>query len=238
MPDGSSRGLEISPDVLQKLSGVLLTQQTLEEVLQLVVELAEASIPLADAASVSVKTDGKRITPASSKKMAMELDQLQYDNNEGPCVDAMTTGKEILSFPLERARWRTFATAAIADGVNGMYSLPLRAARDTIGALNLYSRSDHGPADKERDLGRMFAEQAAVVVANSAAFNDARRLSEQLQEALASRDLIGQAKGILMLREGYGPHEAFDALKKMSQDSNIKLRDVARQVVESAHKSK
>lgn len=238
MPDGSSPGLEISADTLQKLSGVLLTEQTLEEVLDLVVELAETSLPVADAASVSVKTDGKKITPAFSKKMATDLDQLQYDEDEGPCVEAMATGEEVMSFPLEPKRWKKFSAAATAEGVHGMYSLPLRAGNDTIGALNLYSRRQEGPDDKERELARMFARQAAVAVANSAAFNDARRLSEQLREALQTREVIGQAKGILMLREGYGPDEAFDALKKMSQHSNVKLRDVAQRLVDAARASK
>ena len=207
-----------------------------DEVLDLVAELAEGSLSVADAASVSVKTDGKRITPASSQKMATDLDQLQYDEDEGPCIEAMTTGEEILSFPLEQKRWVKFAAAATADGVHGMYSLPLSADNDTIGALNLYSRRQEGPDDKERELARMFARQAAVVVANSTALNDARQLSDQLQEALQSREVIGQAKGILMLREGYGPDEAFDALKTMSQHANVKLRDVAQQLVDSVRK--
>jgi GAF domain-containing protein len=238
MPDGSKPGLEVSDDPFQQLSNVLLGELSVDEVLNLVVDLAEGTLDVADAASVSVKDHGKRVTPASSEKIATDLDQVQYDHDEGPCIDAMNTGQEIASFPLDEERWKRFAPVALASGVKGMFSLPLRTERETIGALNLYSRNEEGPGESERELGRMFARQAAVVVANSLAFADSRKLSEQLQEALQSREVIGQAKGMLMLREGYGPDEAFDALRKMSQDSNVKLREVAQRLVDSVRKTR
>ena len=201
--------------------------------LALIVQLAERSLDLVSAASISVESQGERVTAAASDQIATDLDQLQYGEDQGPCIDAMTTGEEVESFPLDEKRWQKFVPAALASGVNGMYSLPLQIDGRTIGAMNLYSNSGDSPPESERQLARMFAQQTADVLANTVAYADAVTLSEQLKEALESREVIGQAKGILMLRNGYGPDEAFDELRKISQDSNVKLRAVAQSLVDS-----
>jgi GAF domain-containing protein len=110
-------------------------------------------------------------------------------------------------------------------------SIPLQVRGETLGALNLYSKTlsaFEGTGAANADL---FGEHAAVAVANAYTFANALRLSENLKEALKSRELIGEAKGILMAREGVTEDEAFEMLRRASQRANLKLRDIAQELV-------
>jgi AmiR/NasT family two-component response regulator len=102
----------------------------------------------------------------------------------------------------------------------------------TGGVLNLYSR--HRPfGEADEAVGRRFMPPASVAVANARAYAKAHAVIEQLQEALQTRDVIGQAKGIIQAREHCGPEEAFERLRDLSQHRNVKLRDLAKAMVES-----
>lgn len=223
-------------DTLLRMAEVLIAEDSIENVLGLVVDLAEKDLAVADAVSVSLGEDGRRVTAASSGDMATELDEVQYAADEGPCIDAMKTGTETHSFPLDLQRWERFGKSAQGYGVEGMYSLPLKTGEKTIGALNVYSLHSEAPDESDRWTARNFARHASVLLANSSAYADARRYGEQLMEAVRTRDVIGQAKGILMEREGLTSDQAFDALREISQRSNVKLRDVAQEVVASIQK--
>ena len=119
---------------------------------------------------------------------------------------------------------------AAAEGVTGMYSVPLRVADRTVGAINLYSMRQTF-SEEDQHLAESFAGQAAVAVANADAYHQARELAHHLEEALKSRDVIGQAKGIIMERERVTADQAFEMLRKVSQARNTKLRELAEQVV-------
>jgi AmiR/NasT family two-component response regulator len=109
------------------------------------------------------------------------------------------------------------------------------AARDqAIGALNLYSKRTNTFDDDSRSLGKLFASQASVAISNAQVYDAAIRLAEQLKKAVESREVIGEAKGILMAQEGVTDDEAFEMLKKLSQNQNVKLRDIAEKIVENA----
>lgn len=237
MPEQSPTRDETSATLL-RMAEVLIAEDSIETVLGLVVDLAEKNLAVAHAVSVTLGEDGRRVTAASSGAMATELDDVQYAADEGPCIDAIKTGTETHSFPLDMQRWQRFSKTAQGYGVEGMYSLPLKAGEKAIGALNIYSLQSEPPDESDRWTARNFARQASVLLANTSAYADARRYGEQLMEAVHTRDVIGQAKGILMEREGLTPDQAFDALREKSQRSNVKLRDVAQQLVESAQKPK
>lgn len=118
------------------------------------------------------------------------------------------------------------AKRAERDGLRSSASFPIRV-NGTVGALNLYAKSEHAFDNGTSDIAEVFAKQAAIALENAAIYGAARKLGDKLNEALRSRDLIGQAKGILMEREGVSDEEAFSMLKTISQNSNIRLRDVA-----------
>ena len=134
-------------------------------------------------------------------------------------------------------RWPPFTKTAAAHGVRSTLSLPLRVGADSIGALNLYSRSVNG-FEVDDAVAGVFAAQAAVLLENARAYWAAHTLSEQLEEALKSRAVIEQAKGILIARHGYTDEEAFQHLSRESQETNTKLRDIAQRTVATARQSR
>jgi GAF domain-containing protein len=165
--------------------------------------------------------------------VAERLDTYQYDNDSGPCVDAIRTGEliGISSLALDN-RWPRFAEEAAKEGLQSSYSVPLKVDSRTVGALNLYSLGGRF-LDRDEAISRQFAYQAAVTLANAQAYQQAQDLVDNLRVALESRDVIGQAKGIIMERERCTADRAFEILRTLSQARNVKLRDLAQRVVET-----
>lgn len=127
--------------------------------------------------------------------------------------------------------WPTFTSRAQGLGFGSVMSLPLQVGDRTTRALNLYFNRKRGTQGFGADAARTLARQAGAVLANAAALIGAELTNQHLEEALASRDLIGQAKGILMAREGIDADAAFDILRRASQRTDRKLRDIAAEVV-------
>jgi GAF domain-containing protein len=219
---------------LTALAGLLLANETLQSVLQHVAYSAVRTIPACDAAGVSLAQAGNVTTAAVSDELVTRVDQDQYDTGEGPCLDTLRTGEARRSPSLDaETRWPSFTPRARAKGVKSCLSIPLVVGNHgTAGALNLYATSGAFGEDDE-DIGRSFATPASVAVANARAYAKAQAVIGQLHEALESRDVIGQAKGIIRVREGCTSDEAFERLRTMSQHRNIKLHDIARAIVDT-----
>jgi GAF domain-containing protein len=218
------------------LASLLIDEVTVDGALHRVADMAVAVIPTCDAATVSVVTSGAVATQAATSALAERLDEIQYRDGEGPGLQAIATGASCrIDAMAGETRWPKFVPEAAGQGLVGVLSLPLVAGNDVVGALNLYSCSGRFSEEDER-LGALFAAQGAIGMTNVQTYLDARRTVDQLRQAVASRDIIGQAKGILMTREECTAEEAFDMLRRASQRLNQKLRDVAEQIVESAQK--
>jgi len=214
-----------------ELSQTLLSDESIDGFLERAARLSVAIVPACDACSVSVATEGKVRTRGSSDELAERVDSYQYDQDQGPCLEAIDTGTSVRSGLFsEETRWPKFVPLAGAAGVVGSYSVPLEAGERTVGALNLYSLT-RPFGDDDQEISEAFAGQAAIAVANADAYHQALDLSRHLEEALKSRDVIGQAKGIIMERERVTADQAFDMLRKVSQTKNVKLREVADLVV-------
>ena len=219
-------------DDLAELSGLLVEHGTLETVLRRVAELAVTAIGSCDACGVSLVHGNRVSSTVATDDVARRVDDHQYRIDQGPCLQAARTG-EIYKIDdmATDTRWPDFARHAAEEGVASSYSLPLTVGDHTMGALNLYSRhSRFGPEDEQ--VGQAFGRQAAVALTNAQAYQRTRDLVDQLNEAIQSRDVIGQAKGILMARENLTADAAFERLRHLSQSHNVKLRDVAEQVVD------
>lgn len=220
--------------VLIEMGGVLHSEQTVDHILQLVTELAQRTVRSACAVSVTLGGENGPFTPNASEAVARTLDDVQYGAGRGPCVEAMSK-RRVVNAPLDGSDvpWPEFLAAANEHEVGSILSLPLAVKDRSLGALNIYS-ADTRPFDRtEETTASLLAQQAATVLANAVAFADATSLNHQLLDALATRDLIGQAKGILMAREGCDARAAFDMLRRASQRTNRKLRDVAADLVAS-----
>jgi hypothetical protein len=198
---------------------------------------AVAAVAGSDAVSVALVTESKdAVTRTATDDFALALDALQYELGSGPSLTVIQTGLLSRFAPADEHRWPEFSVRARALGLGACLSAPIVAAGHVgairvAGALNLYSRSpDFGP---DATLACLFAASAGLGVAYADAVHQAGIQADQLTQALASRDTIGQAKGILMAREGCTPDQAFDMLRRASQRLNEKLRVVAEQVVQS-----
>ena len=164
-------------------------------------------------------------TYAPTSTAITELDQLQVTLNEGPCLDAIAVGTstliEVIDFTGETQRWPQFAPAAVEHGARSLLSFAMAPEGAVPGAINFYSRSQDGFDTVAKVIAGAFAMQAAIAVYGA-------RQVANLQDALATRDVIGQAKGILMHRHGVDAEKAFAMLVKASQEANMKLVNVAR----------
>ena len=223
---------------MHELAQLLVAEEGVESTLQRIVDLATRVIPGCDAAGVTLFLDGKYVTAAYTDQRTLEVDEGQYTRDEGPCLQAMRD-RAVLRFDVEEAsdRWPEFLEDARHSGVRSFLAGPLLLKDEAIGALNLYS-SDHDGFNQLDDvLIALFTGQAAIAVANAKTYGDAVELTHQLQEAISSRAVIEQAKGVLMAREGLDADGAFSRLRTWSQHRNVKLRDIAKEVVESTRTS-
>jgi GAF domain-containing protein len=191
--------------------------------------IATETIPGTTAASITMMAAGQPRTPAYTEKRALELDNLQYELGDGPCLSAISHhGVEHVQIA-QADRWPTFSVRASEEGIAAVLSAPISDGEETKGALNLYSEGGFGP-DAE-DLACLFADQLGIAAVNTTLYVEAKVIAEQLRQALESRAAIEQAKGILMAAERCGPEEAFEILKRASQNRNEKLRDIAAEIV-------
>src|SRR5829696_7891539 len=225
-PDHLSEGIA-------ELSRLLVNEEALDDTLQRVADLACRNIGGADVAGVTLLRDGKPTTAVFTDPTSPEIDSAQYETGVGPCLDAFRY-QEIFRVPstTDDERWPPFSQACLEHGIKSTLSLPLGVRGNGIGALNLYACEPAAFTPEEEELGMMFAAQASVALANAQLYDSAYRMTQQLQEALTSRAVIDQAKGILMGRHGVGAEEAFTLLRTASQRENRKLRDLAEELVE------
>lgn len=204
-----------------------------DDALASIVASAVATIPGAEHAGVSLlRSDGAITSYTPSSSTVAEVDQLQSTYREGPCITALWDQHTVLVDDLdaEAARWPRFAPEAVARGVASMLSFQLFTRADTLGALNLYSNVGKGFDEEAQTLGGLFASHAALALAGAQEVT-------HLHRALATRDVIGQAKGMLMERFGVDADVAFEMLTSSSQTTNLKLVDVARWLTQQGQDS-
>lgn len=219
--DGGTADLKVVADQLGELARSLQAYRDTDEMLAEMVRAAVRLIPGVDEGSISVVTDRRSVgSRFATSELPEVVDALQESTGQGPCLDAMYDQQTVRVPDMARdQRWPRFAAAAAEAGAASMLSIQLWVDGDNLGALNLYSRQVDAFDDESEQVGLLFASHAAV------AFADARDL-DRMREAVASRDQIGQAKGILMERYKVTPDQAFRMLVKVSNDNNVPLRSV------------
>ncbi|ANZ43501.1 antitermination regulator [Lentzea guizhouensis] len=221
--DGSFRGLA------ETLSGVARTLQAepdVEATLLAIVKAAVDYIAGAEHAGVSLVENGKVHTVAPSSGIVETIDQLQYDLQEGPCVDAIAEHQtyRVGNF-VDEARWPRFGPAAADHGIHSLLSYRLFVTDRTLGALNLYSSRVNAFDQRTEEDGHLFAAHAAIALVGA-------QREAQLSIAIENRDIISTAKGILMERHGIDAARAFRMLVEASQAANMKLHQVAAWLVD------
>jgi len=219
---------------LRALSKFLLGEETPRQGLRRIAEMGESAIEGADVTGMTLLDgDGRPKTFVCTDDEAFELDQLQYDEGEGPCLSAYREGHivRIGSNHVDQ-RWPVFSRRACERGVLSSLSAPLLVGGRGLGAINFYAHREEAFGEADEQVGLAFSEQAAVIVANAQAYWGAREHSMHLDEAMRSHAVIEQAKGIVMARSNLSAEAAFDVMRRVSQRENRRLRDVAADLVE------
>jgi len=228
---------DASPDLagaLAELVSLMLATPTVDRLLDDLARLAAGVLHPPAACGITLRRDRQPVTVASSALLAALVDEEQYGQGQGPCLQSMSTG-EIVDVPDMHGerRWGGYAERALRHGVRSSLSLPLLVNGQHRGALNLYSTEPGAFGVPERELALAFAGQASAALTVVTRQAQQTELTEQLRDALASRSVIDQAIGILMARNRTPAEEAFGWLRTASQRQNRKLRDIAAEVVEA-----
>jgi GAF domain-containing protein len=198
---------------------------TVDQTATQIVRFAMETVGTQFAGVTMMRRRGAFETVGPSDPLVVRADRLQYDLDEGPCVDAATSSGVVVAADLaEDDRWPSWGPEAVALGFRSILAADLNAGGRRIGAINLYGAGVRQFSDQDVDTARLFASHAAAALA-------AVTLREELQNALDTRTVIGQAQGVLMERFGVDADTAFSILRRYSQDGNLKLNDVATNLV-------
>jgi GAF domain-containing protein len=223
-------------EALSALARFQVTETTVGEALQRIAGITVEAISAADFAGMSMLgDDGQPTTAVFTDPDSPEIDEAQYREGKDPCLDAWRHNSVFRVPHVEGCadKYPGFAKACLAHGVHSTLSVPMVSGDVAVGALNLYARVPDGFDEGDEALAIELAAAGSAVLANVSAYWTAFELGQQLDAAMTSRAVIEQAKGILMAgAPGMSADEAFDMLRRASQRENLKLREIARRIVE------
>ena len=228
--DTGDAGQEELAGRLSDLARMLEQQDDVEQTLNAIVHGAVGTVPGAEQASISVVQRRREVhTRASTSELPRAVDRAQYETGQGPCLDTLFEQATVrLPDMAVESRWPEFTKRATDIGVGSMLSVQLFVEGDDLGALNLVSKDTDAFSEESEQIALLFASHAAVAM--SGALHQ-----EQLQRAVHTRQLIGQAQGILMERHKITDDRAFALLARASQDTNRKLVDLAAELVRTGN---
>jgi transcriptional regulator with GAF, ATPase, and Fis domain len=220
-------------EVFVELADTLVEEFDVVDFLQ---TLTERAVELVDADSAGLMLDdqrGKLQVVAYTDDPTRVLELLELQNDEGPCMECFSTGQRLANVDLAQARhrWPRFATAASDAGFSTVHAVPMRLRRQVIGALNLFARSTVSLSDEHVAVVQGLADVATIGLLHERAVRDQAVLAEQLQNALHSRVLIEQAKGVLSARSGLDVSGAFRVIRTYARRTGQSLTTVADAVV-------
>jgi transcriptional regulator with GAF, ATPase, and Fis domain len=228
-PDSVSTDRARAAHELQQL---LLDTEDFTEFLDEVARYSLDTVVPATACGLTVQRDGKPVTVASSDSFARGLDEVQYGHDKGPCLTAMRTGTTTIITDLAADdRWNDYQSDALAHGMAACISVPLHTGPDLRGALNLYATQSNVFDAAWQHRAEGLAEEASRALRLALRLSDQVQLTRHLQTAMASRSVIDQALGIIMAQNRCTATEAFTVLRRASNHRNLKLRDVAQDIV-------
>jgi GAF domain-containing protein len=216
----------------ENLAKIVLVDRDLTDVLTDITHVALPQIPGAEAASITLVRGTRAATAAYVGQMTLDADELQYERGHGPCLEAGEGGQVLIVDDMRtEQRWPDYTAAAVEHGIGSSLSVPLPFQSATVGALNTYATEPHALARVALPVAEDVASWIALAVGNAEA---AARTAEDLaglRTAMKSRAVIEQAKGVLIERYRLTEDQAFAVLIRLSQDNNVKVRDIADHLV-------
>jgi GAF domain-containing protein len=218
---------ETPDEAFARLASELSEATTVAQTAEQIVDFGITTIGTQFAGITMLRRKGTFETVVSSAPVVIEADSLQYRLREGPGIDPAMPSRTIMSADLAiDSRWPRWGPVVVDLGLVSVLSAELRAAGQRIGVMNFYGDRTRQFTEQDAHVASLFASHAAAALA-------AVSLRENLQNALDTRTVVGQAQGVLMERFDVDADRAFDILRRYSQDSNVKLTAVARDVVTS-----
>ncbi|MGY1701685.1 GAF and ANTAR domain-containing protein [Geodermatophilus sp. SYSU D00766] len=233
-PDGpaGAQGPDRLAATLVQMAGLVLSQETVRSAVELVTALASATAPDTDGAAVTVVDERGTRTMAATSELAARADALQYDLDEGPCLSAWHTGLLVrIDDTTGDRRWPTWSEQAARLGIRSVLSAPLVTDGRSIGAIKLYGVQPGRFDRHDEQVMTLFARQAAILLATTQNLAGARELSRRLIDALAGRDVVSQAIGVLLARGAPDRETAFASLATAAERTRRPVRDVAQDLL-------
>jgi GAF domain-containing protein len=218
---------------LSRFATVLPARYDLEAVLSELTQSVTKVLGLSGAGVTMADEQGRLCFVTAVSQASGELERNQEDEQAGPCRDAYDTGDavRVTDVRQEAARWPEFAATAVRLSVAGVAGIPMRLADEIIGALNLYSPEQREWTDEDISVAGVLADLATSYVVNASKLRQQEQLSEQLQEALESRVVIEQAKGITAQQNAVTIDHAYVMMRRHARNNNASLRVVAQAIV-------
>ena len=227
---------EFSSD-LTRVAAIPANLGVVDAALRLVVALAKETVGGADGVSVTLSRHGQMATVASSDETIVQMDRDQYATGQGPCLAAAAEGRGFHVESLaEETRWPEFIPRAIQGGIHSILSTPLLAGPRPVGALNIYSNAERVFGAEEQELAALFATEASGILTDAAVEVSAEEVAARLSDALRAREVIAQAQGVIMEREGLSAEDAFAHLRRSSRTADMAMLQYADDVVASTRR--
>ena len=235
-PPGGPNSFPMTKSVRQ-FTAIHSDDEVIDGALRLAVTLARAVVGGADGVSVSLRRRGKLETVAATDQTISTMDATQYDTGEGPCVDASTQGHWFHAESLGgETRWPSFTPRARALGIQAILSSPLLVQNRPVGAINIYSRTAGAFTQAGQELAATFALETSTILSGAEADVTDVHLSVRFLGALRAREVIAQAQGVLMERDGLAEHDAYKALRRLSLENGRPLQERAENIVDSTRR--
>ncbi|HVE46274.1 MAG TPA: GAF domain-containing protein [Acidimicrobiales bacterium] len=224
--------------VLQRLAEVLQTQRTLGATLAGIAEAATVSVPGCDAASIAISIAGRPATAAVTARVALDLDMVQYDTQDGPCLTAFHSMSTIRVDLVDQGdAFPHFARAARRKGLRGVLSVPATWGDEVVATLNLYSGG--GPFDESAEsVASVLAAQVAIAVSRSPEFAAARGVVEQAQRDADDAAEVNVAAGLLMVNESCTAEQAEGLLRQAANRDERTILEIAQRIIHQHHTSR
>lgn len=221
-------------DSLERFASVLTSGYGVGDVLHDLTEEMTAALDLTGA-GVTLVHDGKQRFVTAALEAIAGLERVQEDHQAGPCIDAVASGQPMTVSDLDEGdadqRWPDYTQAAKSAGIRAVAGVPMLAEDSAVGAVNLYSSQPRSWSPEDLRVASIFANIATGYLVHASAAQQHQRTAEQLQQALTTRLIIEQAKGVIANELKIGVDEAFAILRKYARDHNTRIHDVARAIV-------
>jgi anti-anti-sigma factor len=222
---------------MRQFTAIHSDDEALDGALRLGVFLARAAVGAADGVSVSLRRHGHLSTVAATDRTILSMDADQYSSGEGPCVQASAEGHWFHAESLDtETRWPTFTPLAQALGINAILSSPLLVQDRPVGALNIYSRMPGSFSHRDQELAAAFATETSTILSEADTHMTEDHLATRFQGALRAREVIAQAQGVLMERDGLTDHDAYGVLRRFSLANGRPLQERAERIVSSTRR--